>query len=70
MALAEQEQEVDTKEQLFLAYYAQGAHYAQGMRDLLEAPPEPLSLRASVGHLSWAASVDALESVLGAVAGG
>ena len=37
MALAEQEQEVDTKEQLFLAYYAQGAHYAQGMRDLLEA---------------------------------
>lgn len=40
------------------------------LRDLLEAPPEPLSLRASVGHLSWAASVDALESVLGAVAGG
>ncbi len=37
--------------------------------ELLEAPPDPLSLRASVQHLSWAASVDALESVLAAVAG-
>ncbi len=34
------------------------------LRELLDTPPDALSLRSTVGHLSWAASIDSLEGVL------
>ena len=37
------------------------------LRELLDTPPDSISLRSTVGHLSWAASIDALEGVLEAV---
>jgi len=37
------------------------------LRALLESPPDPTELRASVAHLTWAASLDALEAILDAV---
>ncbi len=37
------------------------------LRALLESPPDPNELRASVAHLTWDASLDALEAILAAV---
>ncbi len=45
-------------------------HLAQRMRALLADPPDPHELRALVAHLTWEASLDALERCLaGAIAG-